>query len=95
MSNTKQATLPSNVVETFDRKFDDLNDAVRSLGGVIGHLQELMTHIGMPLPEPLAECGEKLSEPTLLSTLSKSPADIRLKVSTMHDLLNTITNELT
>lgn len=101
MNNAAKMNQPATAVreptpEDFSRKHENLNDAVKNLDGVIEHILELMNHIGIPRAESDdVECPEKSTEPTLLSSLCRTPVDIRSKILTMHDLLSTTCNELT
>ena len=91
--NGGEATIMSQ--SDFDRKHEDLNDAVGSMDRVIEQIEELLNHIGIHRTDRASGSGDKKESPTLLSTLTQAPCDIRSKISRMQSLLGVVIKELT
>ena len=91
--NGGEATIMSQ--SDFDRKHEDLNDAIGSMDRVIEQIEELLNHIGIPRDNMAAGSGDTNQVPTLLATLTQSPCDIRNKISRMQSLLSVVIKELT
>jgi len=76
-------------------KYQILLEAANGVNGVIGHLKELNSALGVIYAEPKSSEPPKPGiDPTLVSTLNELPDELRQAHSLIHDMINTIINEL-
>ncbi len=76
-------------------KFLTLLEAANGINGVIDHLKELNNILGVSYAEPKSsEPPKPHADPSLVGTLNDLPEELRQAHSLIHDMINTIMNEL-
>jgi len=77
-------------------KFQVLLDAASGINGVIEHLNELNRVLGVQYETqtPKNDAPKNPNEPSLLRALNELPEELSQAHSLIHDMINTIMNEL-
>lgn len=93
MDNVKRST--SGTAENQDevQKFEQLNSAASSIGGVKNRLINFLIHVGIDAEE-YGKSDEELSCSTLIETLNHLPGKILTQADKLHKLIGHLEDEL-